>query len=252
MKSNPIVVDQFLFVADELFPLFMILVFLMPIYRFTSWIVSDKMDKTKDVARSMGVRESSYWLSWFLFYVAGMTPVSLVCALLLTYGVLDYADLLPVFLMVWLYGLSLFGYIFLTSSFFTKPAIASIVSSLLYFITSFLDMLVASPYMSESKKLWASMLPQIAVRRAVATVLQFETKRRTLSVGAVGQTLQNYSMSNAYLMMLLSLIVFTVLGAYFTQILASSGMRKHPCFCLGARREQGKLLHLDIDDEKDA
>ena len=42
MHSNPIVVDQFLFVADELFPLFMILVFLMPIYRFTSWIVSEK------------------------------------------------------------------------------------------------------------------------------------------------------------------------------------------------------------------
>ena len=142
MHSNPIVLDPFLFVADELFPLFMILVFLMPIYRFTSWIVSDKMNKTKDVARSMGVSEGSYWLSWFLFYSAGMTPVCLACALLLTYGALKFANLLPVFLMFWLYGISLFGYIFLTSSFFSKPAIASIVSSLFFFVTSFLDFLV--------------------------------------------------------------------------------------------------------------
>ena len=88
MHSNPIVVDQFLFVADELFPLFMVLVFLMPIYRFTSWIVSEKLNKTKDVSKSMGVSETSYWLSWFLFYLIGMTPVSIICALLMTYGVL--------------------------------------------------------------------------------------------------------------------------------------------------------------------
>ena len=60
MHSNPVVIDPYNFVANELFPLFMILVFLMPIYRFTSWIVSDKMNKTKDVARSMGVSEGSY------------------------------------------------------------------------------------------------------------------------------------------------------------------------------------------------
>ena len=119
MHSNTVILDQFHYVQNELFPIVMILVFLMPIYRFTTWIVSDKMNKTKDVARSMGVSEGSYWLSWFLFYFAGITPISLVCALMLTYGALDYSGLLPVFLTFWLYGLSLFGYIFLTSSFFT-------------------------------------------------------------------------------------------------------------------------------------
>ena len=58
---------------------------------------------------------------------------------------------------------------------------------------------------------------------------------------AAGETMLNYSMKNAYLMMLLSLTVFTILGAYFTQVLASSGMRRHPCFCLGFKRKQVKL-----------
>ena len=146
MKSNPVVLDKLSLFAGELFPLFIILVFLMPIYRSTSWMVSDKANRTKDVARSMGVSESSYWLSWFIFYFVGITPISFVCALLLTYGVLMTAELIPIFLMVWIFGLSLFGYIMLVSSFFTKPALAAIVSSLFYFVTSFLDMLVANPY----------------------------------------------------------------------------------------------------------
>ena len=47
-------------------------------------------------------------------------------------------------------------------------------------------------------------------------------------------------MSNAYLMMLFSLIIFTALGAYFTQVLANSGMKKHPCFCPGTSAKRGQ------------
>ena len=96
----------------------------------------------------MGVSEISYWLSWFVFYLIGMTVVAVICALLLTYGVLEFTGFGPVVLMLWLFGLNLFGYIILTSSLFTKPSFASAVSTLFYFVTSFLDYLVANPHTS--------------------------------------------------------------------------------------------------------
>ena len=126
----------------------------------------------------MGVSETSYWLSWFLFYIIGMTPVSGICAILMTYGVLDFANFWPIFLMLWLFGLSLFGYIILTSSIFSKPSYASAVSTLFYFVTSFLDYLVANPHTSIKAKVLASFLPQIAIKRAVVTIMQFEVKRK--------------------------------------------------------------------------
>ena len=216
MHSNPIVVDQFLFVADELFPLFMVLVFLMPIYRFTSWIVSEKLNKTKDVSKSMGVSETSYWLSWFFFYLTGMTPVSIICALLMTYGVLQNANFGPVLVLLWLFGLSLFGYILLISSLFTKPSYASVVSTLFYFVTSFLDYLVANPHTPIYTKVLASFLPQIAIKRAVVTIMQFETQRRQLTMGNLGETIHNYNLSIAYTMMLFSAVIFSLVGIYLT------------------------------------
>ena len=89
----------------------MVVIFLLPIYKLISQIVSERVNKTKDVARSMGVSESAYWLSWFIYYLVGMTLVSLVMAILLTFLVFKYSELLLVFAVLWLYGLSLFGYI---------------------------------------------------------------------------------------------------------------------------------------------
>lgn len=56
----------------------MIVVFLLPIYRLISLLTTERMTKTKDMARSMGIQESAYWLSWFLYYLIGMTAVTLV------------------------------------------------------------------------------------------------------------------------------------------------------------------------------
>ena len=111
-------------------------------------------------------------------------------------------------------------------------------------------MLIASPYTDESTKLMASILPQIAIKRAVATIMQFEKQRRNLSMDTIDVTVLNYSMMDAYLMMLFGLTVFTALGAYFTQVLAVSGMKKHPCFCLGSERDQGKIGTKVSDDEE--
>lgn len=89
----------------------MVVIFLLPIYRMISLLVNERAMKTKDMVRSMGIGEDSYWLSWFLYYLIGLTLVTFLQAVLLTYGVFKFSELIPVFLVLWLYGLSLFGYI---------------------------------------------------------------------------------------------------------------------------------------------
>ena len=89
----------------------MVVVFLLPIYKLTSLIVNERLTKTKDVARSMGIKESSYWLSWFLYYLIGMTFVTVIMAFLLAYYVYKFTEPGCLFAVIWLYGLSLFGYV---------------------------------------------------------------------------------------------------------------------------------------------
>ena len=91
MRTNEFVKDDFLLAEQIILPIFMIVIFLLPIYRLINNIVNERMTKTKDVSRSMGIRESSYWLSWFLFYTIGITVMTGIQACLLTYGVFKYS-----------------------------------------------------------------------------------------------------------------------------------------------------------------
>ena len=65
--------------------------------------------------------------------------------------------------MLWLYGLALFGYIVFVSAFFAKPTLASIVGSLLFFASSFVDVVIEDPGLPEHFKLLASIIPSVAV-----------------------------------------------------------------------------------------
>ena len=111
MRSNEFILDEFAYIQGEILPLFMILMYLLPIYRFTSRIVGEKRSGVRDLTRVMGLSEWSYWLSWFYFYVCGMLLISVACTTLLTFLVLNYTEFLPLLILLTLYGLSLFGYI---------------------------------------------------------------------------------------------------------------------------------------------
>ena len=111
MQTNEFVKDDFAIAQKQILPLIMVVIFLLPIYKLISQIVTERLNKTKDVARSMGISESAYWLSWFFYYFAGVTFVTLVMASLLNFLVFKYSEVHLVFAVLWSYGLSLFGYI---------------------------------------------------------------------------------------------------------------------------------------------
>jgi ABC-type Na+ efflux pump permease subunit len=60
--------DSFYDVLAGVLPLFLILIFILPVYNTTSLIVKEKEQRTKESMRMMGMSDTSYWLSWFVFY----------------------------------------------------------------------------------------------------------------------------------------------------------------------------------------
>lgn len=141
----------------------MIIVYLLPVYRLTSHLTQERASKVKNMLLSTGVSETDYWMTWLLYYIVGVTLVSLAQAILLTYGVFKYSSLGMVFAVIWLYGLSLFGYAVFTQAFFSKATFSSFLGCLFFFATSFIDQVVADPFMAEHFKLLASVLPSVAI-----------------------------------------------------------------------------------------
>ena len=187
MQTNEFVKDDYILAQQQLLPLVMVVILLLPIYKLTSQIVGERMNKTKDVARSMGISENSYWLSWFLYYLIGMSFVTFIMGIILTFFVFKYSEFILIFAVLWLYGLSLFGYIIFIQSLFSKPTLASIVGSLLFFASSFVDIIVRDPHMEEHLKLIASLVPSITVQRIFDAIAVLEKQRQGLTMDTFHQ-----------------------------------------------------------------
>ena len=122
-----------------------------------------------------GLSETSYWFSWLLYYLATSTMISGICTGLLKWKVLPLTSGGLMFLFFWLYGLSHFGYIVMMHSLFSSPRTASILATLVFFLSSFLDQLVSSSTpIPEWQRTLASLLPTISMSRGLQNILAFE------------------------------------------------------------------------------
>ena len=142
MTSEPIEFDEFETVSKNIFPLLIVLMYIVPIHRLVMRIVTEK--ESLDIMKVMGLRESCYWTSWFLYFMSITTVIAIVATVITKSNVLPNSDGDLLFLFFWLYSLALFGYSVFMASFFSVPRTASQVSIFVYFITYFADYAVSN------------------------------------------------------------------------------------------------------------
>ena len=186
MKSNKYVKDDFGEVIQQTLPFFLLLMYLVPVFRLISRIVSEKETKAREGMKMMGLTDFPYWLSWFVYYFLIMTIISLVSLLLVARNVFEFSNKGFIFLFFWLYGASLFGFSLLISSMFSRARVASISGTLLYFISSFVDAAVSSTTVSEGAKTAASLLPTVSIYRGCYNLGKYESS-------GIGVTSENAS-----------------------------------------------------------
>jgi len=128
MKNNPYVQDDFEGVFG-LISFFVTLMYLIPVYRITFRIVSEKESRARESMRMMGLQDSSYWLSWLTYYFLLVSTISLVITIVLGQsGVTKYSSGFLFFIYLWLFGMSLFGIVMMTQAFFDKGRTAGLVA----------------------------------------------------------------------------------------------------------------------------
>ena len=119
----------------------------------------------KETMRIMGMRDTSYWMSWFVFYTVTNTVVTTLVLITLKITVIQYSSLVYVWLFIWLYGQAIFSQIVFLQSLFKDTKYASIVSSLTYFagVIAYDFVKGDGNDISRTSKLFASMMPQAAL-----------------------------------------------------------------------------------------
>jgi len=110
-KTAHYVKDDFSEILQTMLPFFLLLMYILPVYRMISRIVSEKESKARESMKMMGMQDSSYWLSWFFYYFIIVTFISVISVLTLSANVIVVSDKGIIFAFFWIYGMSLFGLI---------------------------------------------------------------------------------------------------------------------------------------------
>jgi len=124
-----------------------------------------------------------------------------------------------VFVFFWIYGLSLFGFILVVQALFQNPKTASVCGTLFYFSLGFVDQLVKENTIPESTKNMLSIFSNVAVSRGSANLACFESARIGLTFGNFFQPYNNYRFSVCFVMMVLSGLLFSLVGLYLDNII---------------------------------
>lgn len=111
MKIPPMLKDPFTFMLGIIAPYFFMLMYIPLLYRTTYRIVQEKELRVREIMRMMGMRELSYWLSWFLYLTVINTCIAISAFFFAGLWIFTYSSPTLVGLMFWLYGQSLFGMI---------------------------------------------------------------------------------------------------------------------------------------------
>ena len=155
--------DEFMDGIGGSLAFFFLLIFIAPQYRFISLVVEEKASRAREGMKIMGLKDAPYWLSWFVYYLGVCITISLICSVILVAFVFKNSSWFFIFLFVMLYGMSIYSYSMLICSLLQRPRVASILSTLIHFISYFLVVPVADPGVSTSSKTIASFVPNIAM-----------------------------------------------------------------------------------------
>jgi len=227
--------------------MFIALPLLLPYLRFMNGILTEKEKKIREGMKIMGLRNSAFYLSWFITYFIIFTITSVLVAGALM-SLFKLSSWILIFLWHWEFCMALMAMGFLISTFFSRAKVGNVAGFVIALFLSFFQS-AASNDSSSGTLFGISFAPQTSVGLGADHILDLETARVGLTSDTVDLKIYSYQMTYHYIVMLLDVVIFVILGAYLDAVLPSEfGIQKHPLFCLRrSKKSSGRVRRGDTD-----
>ncbi|GFS11819.1 ATP-binding cassette sub-family A member 3 [Elysia marginata] len=141
MPYPPYYFDPMVSVIQAVFPIFLMLSFLLTVIINTKNLVYEKERKLKESMKLMGLRSSALWVSWFVTFSIYLVPALAIYALLFglnissdTGPVLANTDATLFFVFLLCYGFALLTFCFMVSTFVQKANLGAALAGILFFV----------------------------------------------------------------------------------------------------------------------
>ena len=198
----------------------------------TFQIVKEKESRIKESMRMMGMKDSAYWLSWYVYYTCISTCIVILAWLVMLINSIPHSNSFLVFLYLEFYAQAVFGEIVFLSSLFENSKYSGLVATLIYFGLSLVGIVVQSPDSAKALKIALSIIPQVAMTQTCQVFGNLESSGLGLKFSNMNEIINNYTFVTGLIMMIFGMVTFIMLGFYMDAVLPKTyGERMPACFC---------------------
>ena len=232
-------------VMDQIFPLFVVIVYTLPFMYLLQRAVEEKQSKVRESMRMMGMIDSAYFTSWFIVYFFQVLIVSIIMTLGSAFTWFPGGNFLILFLMYFMYGMSIFGMGLIFIAIFDSVRTVSIGGIVLKLGCYYLRyaMVDGTP---EFVKVLLGIFPPLNIYN-VDHALWYLQSHDVISFGNISYKSNGYSFGYFFLMTIVGFFFWLLFGLYITYIVPSEfGTSKSCWFCLRFRRRH----HVPANDEE--
>ena len=223
--------DPFNTLIGYFIPFFIVIAYMCPLCLYVYRMVSEKENKSKEGMKIMGLGEGTYFLSYFIQYVA----ISLIDSVVNTIFLSLLFTKIPFyfsFIVLFLWALDVFALIFFFQSFIDRTRVALILSLLIYFVMFFLSMACMSGSAKKELKIILSIFPPVCLEVGIVLFGQFESHFRKFHPRDYTKVYTNYSLFIMNLMQVIDFFLYLFLGYYLQNVLPHDFGIKRPWYFL--------------------
>ncbi|CAI2386299.1 unnamed protein product [Moneuplotes crassus] len=213
------------------FPVFILLIFIIPLFRLVNSLTGEKSSRAREGMKIMGLNDTPYWVSWFIYYSGICLVISIISGLMLTFLIFENSSAFFIILWLFLYGMTFFSFGVLVASIMHKPINACIFVTLLHFIPYFIFIPIKEPEVSDGVRLGLSIIPTVAMAISSQTIFDLEQSIAGLTGSTLFSSVSKFPVGIAIVSFLINIFGQFLLGLYLDNVLPKQfGKRQHPCF----------------------
>ena len=199
---------------SQQFPFFFMFTFLIPLYYLVSKLAEEKESKAREGMKMMGLKDSSYFSSWFVFFLIIILIMATVIVLMVSINVFKNSSKVLIFLLALFYGLSLFGFSLVVVSILPTVRASATAATLIHIITYFAVFALRDPDNPFGLKLLMSIFPNVGMSFAIYNLYHFEADSTGLSFSNFSEMYNNTSFLSSIVMLFIDSLFYLGLGLY--------------------------------------
>ena len=125
------------------FPFFMMCIYLLPLYYMVTKLAEEKESRGREGMIMMGLKHETYFIAWFFFLLCIVFTMSAVLVLTASLKVFVQSNLLLIFAMCMLYGMTMYGFAFIIVAIFPTKKSSATAASLIHILSYYVGFMYA-------------------------------------------------------------------------------------------------------------